>query len=132
MQGKSLFDRHIHLGLGGRAVPQPEFTGDMSWYEAYDERHGADGAEGRLVALHRFEEPWTSWEMHPAGDEVVCCIQGHMTLHQEHADGAKESVHLGPGDYAINPPGTWHAADTDGPVVALFITVGRGTTHRPR
>ena len=36
MQGKSLFDRHIHLGLGGRAIPQPEFTGDMSWYEDYD------------------------------------------------------------------------------------------------
>ena len=132
MQGKSLFDHHIHLGLGGRAVPQPEFTGDMSWYEAYDERHGGDGAEGRLVALYRFEESWTSWEMHPAGDEVVCCIQGHMILHQEHADGSKESVELGPGDYAVNPPGTWHTADTEGPVVALFITVGQGTTHRPR
>jgi mannose-6-phosphate isomerase-like protein (cupin superfamily) len=132
MQGKSLFDRHIHLGLGGRAVPEPEFTGDMSWYEAYDQRHGSDGADGRLVALCRFEEAWTSWEMHPAGDEVVCCIQGHMRLHQEHLDGSAGSVELDPGDYAINPAGTWHTADTDEPVVALFITVGQGTTHRPR
>ena len=132
MQGKSLFNHHIHLGLGGRAVPQPEFTGDMSWYEAYGERHGSDGAEGRLVALYRFDAPWTSWEMHPAGDEVVCCIQGHMTLHQEQPDGAKQSVELGPGDYAVNSPGTWHTADTDQPVVALFITVGKDTTHRPR
>jgi mannose-6-phosphate isomerase-like protein (cupin superfamily) len=131
-QGKSLFTHHIHLGLGGRAVPQPEFTGDMSWYEAYGERHGDDGAEGRLVALYRFEEPWTSWEVHPSGDEVVCCIQGHMTLHQEFPDGSAESVELGPGDYAVNPPGTWHTADTDEPVVALFITVGKDTTHRPR
>ena len=104
----------------------------MSWYEQYDRRHGDEGADGRLVALFRFEEPWTSWEMHPAGDEVVCCIQGHVTLHQEHADGSKDSVDLGPGDYAINPPGTWHTADTDEPVVALFITVGKDTTHRPR
>jgi quercetin dioxygenase-like cupin family protein len=132
MAGKSLFTHHIHLGLGGRAVPQPEFSGDMSWYEAYGERHGADGAEGRLVALYRFEEPWTSWERHPSGDEVVCCIQGHMTLHQELADGIKRSHELGPGEYAVNPPGAWHTADTDGPVVALFITVGEGTTHRPR
>ena len=85
-----------------------------------------------LVALYRFEEPWTSWEVHPAGDEVVCCIQGHMTLHQEFPDGSSESVDLGPGDYAVNPPGTWHTADTDEPVVALFITEGQDTTHRPR
>jgi hypothetical protein len=30
--------------------------------------------------------------MHPAGDEVVCCIQGHMTLRQEHADGSTASL----------------------------------------
>lgn len=132
MPGKSLFDHHIHLGLGGRAVPQPAFTGGMSWYEEYERRHGDDGADGRLVSLHRFEEPWTSWEMHPAGDEVVVCVQGHMTLHQEHADGSTQSVDLGPGQYAVNPPGTWHTADTDEPVVALFITVRMGTTHRRR
>jgi len=63
---------------------------------------------------------------------VVCCIQGHMTLHQELPDGSAQSIELGPGDYAVNSPGTWHTADTDQPVVALFITVGEGTTHRPR
>jgi mannose-6-phosphate isomerase-like protein (cupin superfamily) len=132
MAGQSLFTHHIHLGPGGRAVPQPEFTGGMDWYEGYDERHGADGAEGRLVALYRFEEDWASWEMHPSGDEVVCCVQGHMTLHQQLPDGTERSVELGPGEYAVNSPGTWHTADTDGPVVALFITVGEGTTNRPR
>jgi mannose-6-phosphate isomerase-like protein (cupin superfamily) len=132
MKGKSLFDFHVHLGRGGRAIPQPEFSGDESWYEAYGERHGSEGTDGRLVALHRFEEPWTSWEMHPAGDELVCCLQGRMTLHQELADGTSQSWELGPGDYAVNPPGAWHTADTEGPAVALFITVGEGTTHRPR
>jgi len=131
MPGKSLFDFPIHLGLGAKAVPQPLFTG-MEWYEGYDRRHGDDLDEGRLVGLYRFEESWTSWEMHPAGDEVVCCIQGHMVLHQELADGSKQSHELGPGEYAVNPPGAWHTADADGPVVALFITVGKGTTHRPR
>ena len=52
--------------------------------------------------------------MHPRGSEVVLCTAGRITLHQEHADGAKDTVTLGPGQYAINPPGTWHTADMDG------------------
>ena len=131
MKGNSLYDFPIHLGLGARAICEPEFTGP-EWYEQYDERHTGDLDEGRLVSLFRFEESWTSWEMHPAGDEVVCCLQGQMTLHQALADGSKRSYELGPGEYAINPPGAWHTADAEGPVVALFITVGKGTTHRPR
>jgi mannose-6-phosphate isomerase-like protein (cupin superfamily) len=131
MKGKSLFDFPIHLGLGARAIEEPEFTGP-EWYEHYGERHAHDLDEGRLVSLFRFEEPWTSWEMHPAGEEVVCCLQGQMTLHQELPDGSKQSHELGPGEYAINPRGAWHTADTQGPVVALFITAGKDTTHRPR
>lgn len=131
MQGKSLYDYPIHLGLGAKAIEEPKFTG-FEWYEGYSERHAADDAEGRLVSLFRFEEPWTSWEIHPAGDEVVCCVQGHMTLHQELPDGSTKSIDLGPGDYAINAKGTWHTADADEPVVALFITAGKDTTNRPR
>ena len=127
----SLFTHPIHLGNGGTAVAEPEFTG-MEWYDAYMKRHSDDGPEGRLVSLYRFEESWTSWEVHPSGDEVVCVVQGHMTLHQELPDGSKASHELGPGEYAINPPGAWHTADADGPVVALFITAGKGTTHRAR
>ena len=55
MQGKSLFDYPIHLGLGARAVAEPKFTG-CDWYEAYGERHADDLDEGRLVSLFRFEE----------------------------------------------------------------------------
>jgi mannose-6-phosphate isomerase-like protein (cupin superfamily) len=130
-RGKSLFDFPVHLGLGAKAVAEPQFTGP-EWYEGYDNRHADDLGEGRIVSLFRFAEPWTSWEMHPAGDEVVCVVQGHMTLHQELPDGSAQSWDLGPGEYAINPPGAWHTADADEPVVALFITVGKDTTHRPR
>ena len=127
----SLFTHPIHLGLGATAVPQPEFTG-MEWYEGYGQRHAADGREGRLVSLYRFEESWTSWEVHPVGEEVVACLEGAMTLHQEMPDGTKATVKLGPGDYAVNPAGAWHTADVDGSVLALFITPGEGTTNRPR
>ena len=121
----------IHLGLGATATVQPEFAG-MDWYESYAERHGGDGAEGRLVSMHRFEASWDSWEMHPEGAEVVLCTEGQITLHQEFPDGRQEQVTLGAGDYAINPPGVWHTADVTGAVTALFITCGMGTEHRPR
>jgi len=123
----------IHLGLGATAVVQPEHTGDMAWYGGYGQRHGGDGKEGRLVALHSFDAPWTSWECHPVGAEVVYCVSGRLTLHQELEDGVKQ-VTLEAGQYAINPPGVWHTADAgpDAPVTALFITAGEGTSHKPR
>lgn len=121
----------LHLGLGATAVQQPEFTGDMAWYMAYGARNGADGAEGRLVTIHSFDAPWTSWEMHPVGAEVVVCLAGRLVLHQELEDGVR-TVELGPHQAVINPPGVWHTADADGPTTALFITAGMGTEHRQR
>jgi quercetin dioxygenase-like cupin family protein len=125
----------LHLGRQGLTEPQPEFPPDeraMQWYMDYGARHAADGAEGRLVSMFTFSENWTSWEMHPAGPEVVLCTSGSMTLRQEWADGRRETVTLGPGDYAINPSGVWHTADVVGETTGVFITIGEGTQHRPR
>jgi hypothetical protein len=122
----------IHLGLGATAEVEPTFTGDVAWYEAYAERHRSDGREGRLVAMHTFDAPWSSWEMHPSGAEVVLCTAGAITLRQQQSDGTVTSVRLGAGQYAINPPGVWHTADVEGPSTAVFITAGEGTQHRPR
>jgi quercetin dioxygenase-like cupin family protein len=127
-----LSENPVHLGLGATAEIQPVFTGDMAWYEAYGARNASDGAEGRLVTIHSFSESWTSWEMHPLGSEVVMCTQGRITLIQELADGALNTVILNAGEYAINPPGVWHTADVEGDVTALFITAGAGTEHKPR
>lgn len=131
MSAKSLSERFIHLGLGATAEAQPPFDG-MAWYEGYGQRHDGDGAEGRLVSMYTFTESWDSWEMHPVGTEVVLCTAGEMTLHQEHADGTTNRVTIRAGEYAINPPGTWHTADVAGEATAVFITAGLGTEHRPR
>ena len=125
----------IHLGRGATAAPEPPFPRDeraMDWYMDYGHRHAADGAEGRLVSMFRFTESWPTWEMHPAGDEVVICTSGSIALTQEFPDGRVEKVTLGPGEYAINPPGVWHTADVDGEATCLFITAGEGTENRPR
>jgi len=103
----------------------------MDWYEAYGRRHGGDGVEGRLVSMYTFSEPWDSWEMHPAGSELVVCTQGTVTLIQE-IDGEHRRVTLTAGDAVVNPPGVWHTADVDGACTALFITAGLGTETRPR
>ena len=121
----------VHLGLGARVANLPEFTGEMSWYERYGEAHAADGAEGRLVSLHRFDAPWDSWEMHPEGEELVLCLRGRIVLIQE-LDGKPSPIALAENQAAINPAGVWHTADVDREAQALFITAGKGTQIRPR
>ena len=61
MAGTDLSLYPVHLGLGATACPEPKFTGDLQWYMDYGARHAADGAEGRLVSMHTFREPWPSW-----------------------------------------------------------------------
>ena len=132
MSSYSIVQHPIHLGLHATAVVQPEFIGSMDWYQGYAQRHQSDGFEGRLVSQFSFDKPWDMWEMHPTGSEVVLCTAGRMTLYQEHADGTRDKVTLGPGEYAINPPGTGHTADVQNNATAVFITAGLGTQHRPR
>lgn len=132
MGGTDIRTYPIHLGLGATAQIQPRFTGEMDWYAKYMERHGDDGAEGRLVTMHTFSKSWDMWEMHPRGSEMVLCTAGSITLLQEMADGQVTTVMLGPGEYAINEPGTWHTADVEEEATALFVTAGQDTQHRPR
>lgn len=122
----------VHLGLGATATPCAKFTGDAAWYAAYSSAHAADGPEGRLVSMHRFTAPWTVWEMHPLGTEVVVCTAGRIALIQAASDGSTVRLELSEGDYAINPPGVWHTADVDTAATVLFITAGSGTEVRPR
>ena len=120
----------VHLGLGAKVLVQEPFT-DMSWYERYSERTASDGIEGRLVSVYRFSESWDSWEMHPEGEELVFCMAGEITLHQELPDGTK-TVTLRAGDAIINPAGVWHTADVSGEATVFFITAGVGTQHKSR
>lgn len=106
MPGTELSAHPLHLGLGATAEIEPVFTGDLSWYESYAQRHCIDGVEGRLVSMHSFTKPWDVWEVHPHGAEVVICTAGSMTLIQERSAGSVTSIELEPGQYAVNEPGT--------------------------
>ena len=122
---------YVHLGLGSRAVPVPDFEWSSEFLERYTAEHDQDGDEGRLVMAAPIKESWNFWERHPAGDEVVVVMSGRMTLVQE-VDGADQRIELDPGEAAINPRGVWHTTDVDEPGDVLFVTPGRGTEHRPR
>lgn len=124
--------RPVHLGQGAVAFPLDAFDGTPEWYQRYSERTEADGDEGRLVTMHTFTEPWETWEVHPNGHELVLCVDGEMTLHQELPTGELRTVTLVAGEYVINQPGVWHTADIDGPATGIFVTAGRGTEVRPR
>jgi hypothetical protein len=123
----------VHLGLGGRVEGLAEFTGSGEWYQAYEQSTAADGADGRLVSWHTFDESWTSWEMHPAGAELVLCVEGDVTLVQE-IDGREVPTRLRAGEWATNEAGVWHSADVADGIVApcVFITAGLGTQGRSR
>jgi mannose-6-phosphate isomerase-like protein (cupin superfamily) len=121
----------VHLGQGSRAMPVEGFAWDADALAAYSAATAADGAEGRLVMVFEGDRSWEVWERHPAGDEVVVCLSGRMTLIQD-LDGEHDHVELGPCDAIVNPRGVWHTADVTERVSFLTITPGQGTEHRRR
>jgi quercetin dioxygenase-like cupin family protein len=121
-------DAILHLGPTSATVAR-----SFSWDQIgeYAERFADDGAQGRLVTMGRQSESWTSWERHPAGEELVLQLGGRVDLIQD-LDGVEHRIELRAGDAVLNPRGVWHTADVHEPGDALFITPGEGTEHRPR
>lgn len=121
----------VHLGLGARAKPVEGFTWDPEVLQTYSTAVAADGAEGRMVMIFDGDGLGDHWESHPAGDELVVCLSGSVTVTRD-VDGAPDRVLLGPGEATINPAGVWHVVDMEGPTSILAITATLGTDHRPR
>ncbi|WP_274035333.1 cupin domain-containing protein [Streptomyces sp. MMBL 11-1] len=121
----------VHLGLGSRAKPVEGFTWDPEALQAYSAAVAADGAEGRMVMIFDGEGPGDHWESHPAGDELVVCLTGAVTVTRD-VDGVRERVLLGPGEATVNPAGVWHVVDMEGSTSILAVTATLGTDHRPR
>ena len=121
----------VHLGLGSRALPVEGLEWDGRVLEAYATAVAEDGAEGRMVMVFEGSRSWDTWGPHPAGDEVVICLSGRMTVIREIED-EHEPVGLGPNEAIINPSGVWHTANLHEPVRSMTITPGQGTEHRPR
>jgi mannose-6-phosphate isomerase-like protein (cupin superfamily) len=120
----------VHLGRGSTATPLPDFAWSPEYLEAYGSTFADDGSEGRLVCVVAQDATWDSWERHPAGDEVVVLLSGRVDVVQD-LDGTDHVVELHPGHAMVNPANIWHTARVHEPGLALFITPGAGTEHRP-
>lgn len=121
----------VHLGLGGSARILPDFSWSAEYLTTYAAGTAGDGAEGRLVAVTPHEANWTGWERHPAGEELVVVLTGRVRIIHDLPDGPRPVV-VRALEAIVNPRGTWHTADVLDPGVALYVTPGLGTEHRPR
>lgn len=118
----------LHLTAGLRAEPVVPFDSD---YPAYLAAHCTADDPGRLVSMFVTTEDWTSWEVHPLGDEVVIVVSGRAEFLQEIGGTVRRTV-VGPLEAIVNPAGVWHSANVIEPFTALYLTPGPGTDHRPR
>jgi mannose-6-phosphate isomerase-like protein (cupin superfamily) len=117
----------VVLEENGNAIP---IAVSDRFYQDLEQQFG-DFKGKRLVSYYSFEQAWDSWEMHPAGEEFVCLLSGHVDFILEQ-DGSEEVVSLtAPGAYVLIPRGTWHTARVFTPSSVLFITPGEGTQARP-
>jgi mannose-6-phosphate isomerase-like protein (cupin superfamily) len=116
----------VHLGAGPETRPLP--VTDEFW-DTIDER--SDLLSGRLVTGMTVDTDWTSWEMHPAGDELIVVTAGTVHFHLDDSTATTELTVSAP-EYLLVPAGTWHTADARGEARLLVVTWGEGTRHRSR
>jgi mannose-6-phosphate isomerase-like protein (cupin superfamily) len=126
MQVHLLADAFTILNPAGAATVRslsPDF------YAALD-RDFAGFVGHTLISQHSWDAPWPSWEMHPAGDELVYLIAGDSDL-VLWRDGVEEIVRVrAPGHYVVIPAGVWHTARPHAPTTMVFITPGAGTRNQ--
>lgn len=84
---------------------------------------------GLLVSTYFFDKDWTTWEVHPTGDEIVYLIEGEIDLILE-MDGFERRIRLEQLKATVIPKGIWHRAIVHRPSSALHITPGDGTQNR--
>ena len=101
---------------------------DTLWADI-DAKYG-DFKGRTLISSFEFSEAWPTWEMHPAGDEFVCLLDGDVTMTLALPDGDKTVRLNEPGEYVIVPKGVWHTAEPLRRTNMLFVTPGEGTENR--
>ncbi|QSX77413.1 cupin domain-containing protein [Agrilutibacter solisilvae] len=128
MTTRDILSTYLHVRDGGKtdAIPASE-----SFWEALAGGGYPQLDQGRLMSAFTFSESWSTWERHPAGEEVVLLLSGAATVVLEEPGGERAVPLSQPGAYVLVPPNTWHTATTTVPTTMLFLTPGAGTEHRP-
>jgi mannose-6-phosphate isomerase-like protein (cupin superfamily) len=85
-----------------------------------------------LIAKFDFDADWPSWEVHPAGDEIVVLLAGYADMILDLDGSHQVSTLAQPGAFVIVPKGIWHTARTSITTSMLFVTPGQGTENKPQ
>jgi mannose-6-phosphate isomerase-like protein (cupin superfamily) len=107
MADQSVFDldsTYLALATDG-GIATMTVTDDF--WATVDQRRELAG--GRLVMLARYEADWPSWEVHPAGDELVYLLAGAVDLVLDEP-GGERVVELRGRAGCLVPAGVWHTA----------------------
>lgn len=118
---------YVHLLDDAQAVSQPVTP---EFWPALMANQRPDLDAGRLVMQFDFDRDWPTWEMHPAGEEVVVLLAGEGTLIVRTAAGDEATILATPGAFVVVPRGAWHTAKIPVAASMLFLTPGRGTENR--
>ncbi|WP_338879190.1 cupin [Achromobacter veterisilvae] len=70
------------------------------------------------------------WERHPAGEEMLCVLEGRVVLTLADEGGAETDVLLDSRRCTVVPRGVWHRLHIACPGKILFVTPGLGSEHR--
>jgi mannose-6-phosphate isomerase-like protein (cupin superfamily) len=124
---QDILDTYLHFRDDGRADTIPV---SQTFWEELSAGKLPQLDQGRLMSAFSFAEPWSMWERHPAGEELVMLLAGAATVVLE-VDGREHAVSLSePGSFVLVPRNVWHTARTSVPTTMLFLTPGAGTEHR--
>ncbi|MPY94091.1 MAG: cupin domain-containing protein [Acidimicrobiia bacterium] len=118
---------YVRLDAEGGALPL--VVDEDFWADVMAGRSTAIDS-GTLVGAFPYGADWDQSEVHPAGDELVVLLEGRIDLILERDDG-DERLALEAGKAVLVPRGVWHRAEVHTPGVALHVTPGAGTQHRP-
>ena len=119
-------DRYVYLASDGRGHTTP--GGEAFW--SLPPAGMAKYEDGWLVSEFVCSKDWQSWEMHPQAEEFVYLLNGDIELLQELPSGITATRISGSGAVLV-ARGVWHTARVFAPSRMLFVTMGRGTQHRP-
>lgn len=102
---------------------------DQTLYQRLDKNYN-NFVGHELVSCHEFEQDWTSWEMHPKGDEVIILLSGKATFVLDLPESNKCIELKEEGSVIIIPKNVWHTVKTKIKTKLLFITPGENTQHK--
>jgi quercetin dioxygenase-like cupin family protein len=113
-----LFAAALHLGADGQLRTGPPQMAEGDHWQVASFRAATDA---EVHADH--------WEVHPAGEEAVCCVSGAFRVHLRAAgpDGADSVVRLRAGEAIVVPRGVWHRLELEEPSGVMSVGIRRGS-----